>query len=393
MSVRSESHQICGRCVMDTSDPYIEFDSEGICNHCREYLQERARFSGRDRLKRELDQLVGQVKAEGHGRAYDCVIGVSGGVDSTYVAYVVKKLGLRPLAVHLDNGWNSELAVANIQRALERLGIDLDTHVLQWEEFRDLQLSMLRASTPDGEIPTDHAIRAVLQEAAARHGVRYILNGRNYVTEGISPWAWTYSALDWRYIRGVHRQFGRVPLRTFPHFNLARLGWSAAVQRVKQVGILNYIKFDKSDAMQVLADELDWRDYGGKHYESIYTRFFQSQVLPEKFGIDKRKSYLSVLVVSGQMARGDALEALREPACSPDLMRKDRAYVLKKLGLDKKSFGEIMDAPMRSHRDYCNHAWLLNLRGNRLTPRLVRAMKFMGILPRHFAGNLAPAKE
>ncbi len=206
--------RICARCVMDTSDPDIQFDANGVCNHCHAYDAAVASrvFTG-DEARRLLDELVDRIRKQGAGKSYDCVIGVSGGVDSTFVAYKVKQLGLRPLAVHLDNGWDSELAVKNIENTLKRLNIDLYTRVLDWEEFKDLQLAFLRASTPDSEIPTDHAIVSELYKTAARIGVKYIVAGVNVRTESHLPAAWSTGHLDWRYIRGLHDRFGRGIMR------------------------------------------------------------------------------------------------------------------------------------------------------------------------------------
>jgi N-acetyl sugar amidotransferase len=376
---------------MDNSDPHIEFDDEGNCNHCTNHLKVIKRWENVDK-ENELKTIVAQIKEDGKGKKYDCVIGVSGGVDSTYVAFKVKKLGLRPLAVHLDNGWNSELAVNNIQKALEILDIDLHTCVLNWEEFRDIQLAILKASTPDSEIPTDHAIRAVLQQACKTYDVNYILNGRNYVTEGISPWAWTYSALDWKYIKETQKIFGEKKIREFPHFNLLQLLWNASFRRVKQISILNYIEFSKQDAMEVLKNKLGWRSYGGKHHESIYTRFFQSFILPSKFGYDKRKSYMSVLVITGQITREEALKLLEQAPCPENLIREDRIYVSKKLGISDTEFQEIMDSPLKTYADYSNNGKWLYLHNNPRTINVIKILKKLRILPKHFAGNLVPMK-
>ena len=283
-------YQICTRCVMDTSDPDISFDAHGVCNHCIGYdqLVSRQLLTGAEGTD-ALGRIAETIREEGKGKPYDCIVGVSGGVDSTYVAYVVKKLGLRPLAVHLDNGWNSELAVKNVENVLKKLGIELFTFVIDWEEFKDLQLAFLRASTPDSEIPTDHAIFSLIYRMAAKFKVRYVLPGFNARTESHLPAAWSQGHYDWKYIKSVHDRFGRVPLATFPHVNLAQFTWYRLTQR--WVSVLNYVDYVKKDAMQVLEKELGWRYYGGKHYESIYTRFYQGYILPRKFGYDKRRTH------------------------------------------------------------------------------------------------------
>lgn len=345
--------RICTRCIMDTTDPDIVFDAEGVCNHCRRYdALERQRLIPPAERDERLRALVEEIRAAGRGKPYDCVIGVSGGVDSTYVAWLVKDLGLRPLAVHLDNGWNSELAVANIEKTLKTLGIDLYTHVIDWEEFRDLQVAFLRASTPDGEVPTDHAIFALLYEQAARHGLRHVVTGTNVTTEGVLPEKWGYGYFDWRYVKDVHRRFGTRRLSTYPHFSLPRLAWYVFARRIRMVSILNYIDYDKADAMALLQDKLGWVYYGGKHYESIYTRFYQAYVLPRKFNIDKRKAHLSSLVLSGQITRDAALAAMAEPVYPEALLAEDREYSVKKLELDSAGFEALMAQPTRTFLDY-----------------------------------------
>lgn len=338
----------CTRCIMDTTDPDIVFDANGVCHHCHAY---DAAVRARVKTPAERDELVAEIKRAGHGKPYDCIIGVSGGVDSTYVAYASRKLlGLRPLAVHLDNGWDSELAVKNIQHVLEKLGIELYTEVLDWDEFRDLQLAFLRASTPDSEIPTDHAIVSVLYQQARRHGIRYILSGCNVRTESHLPPAWSRGHSDWRYIRALQDQFGTRPLRTFPHRNMLDLVWDA--RTVHWIDILNYLAYRKDEALRVLQDELGWQYYGGKHYESIYTRFYQGYILPRKFGFDKRRMHLSSLICSGEITRDEALAEMTKPPYPEDLQASDREYVVKKLGITEAELEQIMRAPPKRFEDY-----------------------------------------
>jgi N-acetyl sugar amidotransferase len=338
---------------MDTTDPDIAFDDAGVCSHCHRYERvARERLIPSSERKPRLDALVAEIKAAGHGKPYDCVIGVSGGVDSTYVAWLVKDLGLRPLAVHLDNGWNSELAVANIEKTLKTLSIDLHTHVIDWEEFRDLQVAFLKASTPDGEVPTDHAIFALLYKMAAAHGVRHVITGTNVATEAVLPEKWGYGYFDWRYVKDVHRRFGSKRLSTYPHFSLPKLFWHVFVRRIRMVSVLNYIDYDKAKAMQLLQDKLGWVYYGGKHYESIYTRFYQAYLLPRKFDIDKRKAHLSTLILSGQTTREQALAAMQEPVYPERALLEDRDYAIKKLNLTSAQFDAIMAAPNKTFLDY-----------------------------------------
>lgn len=337
---------------MDTTDPNIQFDEYGVCNHCKAMLKRMESVVSTD--PQRLQQVVAQIQNEGRRKEYDCIVGISGGVDSTYLTYLLKKLGLRPLAVHLDNGWDSELAVQNIEHVLNKLTIDLYTKVLDWESFRDLQIAFLKSSTPDSEIPTDHAIHATLYWVARREKIRFIFQGMNMRTEGIMPATWTYGAYDWRYIRGVHDLFGAIVLRDFPHFSLADRLLNFGFYRLKLVFLLNMIDYKRQEAASFLKNSLGWRDYGVKHGESIYTRFYQSYILPTKFGIDKRRAHLSCLIVSGQTDRQAALETLKRAPYPADVMESDREYVIKKLGLTEDSFQRIMDTPPKSFRDYPN---------------------------------------
>lgn len=360
------------------ADPDIRIDGEGICNHCRRYDELLPkRVLGGEAGRIALEKLVEAIKAKGRGRDYDCLIGISGGVDSTYVAYLTKKYGLRPLAVHLDNGWNSELAVKNIELTLSKLGIDLYTEVLDWDEFRDLQMSFLRASTPDMEIPTDHAILAVLWKQALKHDIKYIISGMNFATESTFVTSWAYGHWDWRYIRGLQKEFSGRPLKTFPHYTLFDLFYTHVLRGVRSVSILNYVDYDKEAAMKVLCEDLGWRYYGGKHYESVYTRFIQGYILPKKFGVDKRYGHFSDVIRSGQMTRGRALDEIEKPPYPEDLFASDYKFVLKKLGLSNEEFEDIMSAPRRTYRDY-DHAEIL-MRGLRKAIALARNV---GLYPR-----------
>jgi N-acetyl sugar amidotransferase len=339
---------------MDTTDVDITFDKEGVCNHCRGCQDLVSRFVWtEERTRKELPQLVEQIKKAGRGKEYDCVIGVSGGVDSTFVAYKVAKLGLRALAVHLDNGWDSALAVTNIQRTMDKLGLDLFTEVLDWDEFKDLQLAFLRASTPDSEVPTDHAILAVLLGEARKRGIGYIFFGGNVATESILPPSWSQGGRDWMYIDAVHKQYGTTPLRSFPHLSslesvLLQTGWLGP----QWIRLLDRTQYRRSEALKILEVELGWHYYGGKHHESVYTRFFQSYILPTKFNVDKRRAHMSSLINAGEMTREQALDEISEPSCPPDLLQQDKEFVMKKLGLSEKEFSAIMALPPKSIQDY-----------------------------------------
>ena len=350
-------YRICTRCVMDSTDPDIVFDEAGVCNYCTEWLERIRTETYVDNPVRNIGTLVQRIKETGKGREFDCIIGVSGGVDSTYVAWLVKHHGLRPLAVHLDNGWNSELAVDNITRALTKLGIELYTHVIDWAEFRDLQMSFFRASVTNIEIPTDHGINAILQRMASKYGVKYIINGGNIRGEGIYPKSWGWYNLDLRHLRAIHRRFGTVPLKTFPQISLARFSWNTFVLGIRSTPILNYVDYNRPKAEQLLKDELGWRPYGGKHYESVFTRFFQGYILPRKFHVDKRRPHLATLVAGGDVTREYALEQLRRDPYADADFDSDLEFCIKKLQFTRESFEQYMREPPKSHRDYPTNAW------------------------------------
>jgi N-acetyl sugar amidotransferase len=336
---------------MDTTDPDIRFDEKGICNHCRQYdeLVKRFVFEGEEG-KEKLRHIVDEIKVHGQGKEYDCIIGMSGGVDSSFVAYKVKKLGLRPLAVHLDNGWDSELAVKNIELLLKKLRIDLYTHVIDWKEFKDLQLSFLYASTPDSEIPTDHAIIAILYEIAKEKKVKHILYGCNLRTESHLPRAWSQGHLDWKYIDSIHKKYGHLPLTTFPHMDYFTL--HRYLVTYTTINILNFLDYSKKDAMKILENELGWKYYGAKHYESIYTRFYQGYILPRKFGFDKRRMHLSSLICSGEITRSEAIEELKNEPYPTELQNQDKEYVIKKFGITEAEFVRIMNLPKRKFEEF-----------------------------------------
>jgi len=335
------------------ADPDISFDKDGVCNYYYEYREAEAAtvFTG-EKGKDKLDQMVDQIKRRGTGKQYDCLIGLSGGVDSSYVAYLVKKLGLRPLAVHLDNGWNSELATKNIENIITRLGIDLYTLVVNWEEFKDIQLSYLKASVVDIEVVSDHAIFSTMFKLAKEKSIDYIISGTNTVTEFIMPESWLYKKMDFINLKDIHNKFGNVKLKTYPTFDFKKYVYYSAVLKLTPISILNYVPYIKKDIKELITKELGWRDYGGKHYESVFTKFYQAYILPEKFKIDKRKAHLSTLICSGQLTKEAALKELEQPLYKENELQQDKEYVLKKFGLSDEAFEEIMKRPRRDHRDF-----------------------------------------
>ncbi len=352
----AEEFVICSRCVMDTTDTDIQFDENGVCNHCRQYKIRVKKDLHYDKKGQQLlESLIQNIKRKGKNKEFDCIIGVSGGVDSTMVAYVAKKqLGLKPLAVHFDNGWDSELAVNNIKKTLNKLDIELYTHVVDWEEFRDLQLSFIKSGFINWEIPSDHAIFALLFIIASKMNIKYILGGSNIVTEGILAKSWVYDHKDWKFIKSVHKQFGRKKLKSYPSYNILKLIYYVFIKRIKYIPILNFVKYNKNEAMDLIQKELGWVYYGGKHYESIYTRFYQSYVLPQKYNVDKRKAHLSTLIMSGHMTREEALEELKKETYLENLMSEDKEYVIKKLGLTHDEFEYLFQLPVKKFSDYPN---------------------------------------
>lgn len=349
----SRALQICSRTVMDTSDPEITFDPSGVSNHWYEYQElTRTHLLPPEQASEELSRVVRRIRERGRGKAYDCVLGLSGGVDSSYLAHLAVELGLRPLLVHFDNGWNTELAVNNIERLVKGLNLDLFTFVMDWPEFRDLQRSYFKASVLDLDVPADHMIFGALYKLARRYGLKVILSGGNIVTEAILPRKWYYPKFDLSNLKGIHRRYGTLPLRHLPAMGLAQMIHYSGFRGIVQVRLLDLIPYDKKGAKQLLENKYGWRDYGGKHFESIFTRFYQGYILPRKFRIDKRKAHLSNLICSGQMTRQEALEELARPTYDPQLQKEDKIYVAKKLGFTDDEFEQLLTLPNRSHEEF-----------------------------------------
>ncbi|MBS1490482.1 MAG: N-acetyl sugar amidotransferase [Bacteroidetes bacterium] len=354
LSTSDPGYRQCTVSIMDNiADPDIRFDENGVCNYYHEYkAAEAANVWKGEEGSKKLEALIRQIKQRGNGKKYDCLIGLSGGVDSTYVAYLVKQHGLRPLAVHFDNGWNSELAVMNIENIVKKLNIDLYTLVVDWEEFKDIQLAYLKASVVDIEVVSDHAIFATMYKLAKEKKIGYILSGTNVVTEHIMPPGWLYSKMDFANLKDIHRKFGTRKIRTYPTFDFKKYIYYSSLLRLIPISILNYIDYRKEEIKKIISRELNWRDYGGKHYESRFTKFYQAYILPEKFKIDKRKAHLSTLICSGQITRTQALDEMKKPLYDTAELKLDKEYVLKKLGLPEEEFENIMQLAPRLHSDF-----------------------------------------
>ena len=345
----------CSKCILDTTVPSITFDNEGVCNFCDYYdaLADKTVNRPEHIKQEEFSRLLTNIKKTRKGKAYDCILGVSGGVDSTYLSLYCKKIGLRPLVVHFDNGWNSELAVKNIENIVIKLGYDLHTFVMDWEEFKDLQLSYFKASVVDIEVPTDQLIFAALNKIAKQNNIKYILSGHNVVTESINPDGWVYKEkFDLVNLRNIHNKFGTIPLKKLPQFGMYQRYIYEAFWGIQTVGILNYMPVIKSEIKDIIKEELDWRDYGGKHYESIFTRFYQGYILPTKFNIDKRKMHLSNLIMSGQITKESALLEMENPTYPLEDQLEDKEYVIKKWELTNDEFEKIMKMPPIPHQFY-----------------------------------------
>jgi N-acetyl sugar amidotransferase len=354
-------YRICSFCIMDTSDPDIEFDAEGRCQHCRNFhTQTKAAWHPDDGGKKMLDSIVERIKEERRNESYDCVIGLSGGVDSSYLAYVAsKQLKLRLLAVHVDGGWNSELAVKNIEGIVKKLNIDLYTEVIDWDEMRHLQRAFLRAGLANQDVPQDHAFISGLYREATRLGIPYVLSGGNIATESILPPAWAYNAMDLRHLKAIHRRFGEQPLKTFPNLSLFKYYfWYPVVKHMTVLRPLDLLPYDAEEAIRTLTDEVGFRYYGGKHFESRFTKWQQLHYRPVKFGYDSRRAHFSSLIVSGQMRREDALRKMAEVTPDRAFDGEDSEYVRKKLGFSRAEFAQILAAPPKTFRDYpSNYFW------------------------------------
>ncbi len=356
----SDRPVVCTFCVMDNSIPAIKFDSTGQCDCCRDALARMPHewWPGPEGQSR-MDTMVRMLKEDGQGKRYDVMIGLSGGIDSAYLAHVaVRKLGLRVLAVHVDGGWNSEPAVRNIESIVRALDIDLYTCVIEWREMKDLQVALLKASVLNQDMPQDHAFFATLYRTAAKFGLRHFLSGVNFSSENVVP-RWGFPSMDGKHIKALHSRFGSAPLTSYPIMPLTEFLWLTRVRKVLTVHRpLNYLAYDKEAAGLELTHLYGWRDYGGKHCESRFTKFYQELYLPRKFGFDKRRLHLSSLIVSGQLTRGAALQELAQPISAPDQARRDLKFVAKKLGLSVDELNRLIDGPAVDHLAYPNQMTL-----------------------------------
>lgn len=341
---------LCARCVYDDRTPGISFDGDGICNYCHVHDAMDLQYPTGPEGERILRTVVDRIREGGRGRKYDCVVGVSGGCDSSFMLYKMVELGLRPLAVHFDNTWNSPIATTNIYNVLEKLGVELDTYVVNNKEFDDLSRSFLLAGVKDIDITTDIGLTTTLYRAAEKHGVKYVIEGHSFRTEGIAPLGWVY--MDGKYIESVHRQFGTRPMATFPNLWLSDFLRFAAVRNIRRIRPLYYIDYQKEDAKRFLSENLNWAWYGGHHLENRWSAFVHNYFWRRRYGIDGRVLGHAALVRSGQMSRADALEQLVDP---PEIIGEVVDLVKKRLNFSDVEFEAVMDAPRKTYADYATY--------------------------------------
>lgn len=373
--MKTSEYKICKNCVMDTSDSKITFDESGICDHCRDFFSNvKPTWNPNAQGRQELSEIISKIKKEGEGKDFDCIMGMSGGADSSYMLHlVVKEFGLRPLVFHVDGGWNSELAVNNINVMIDKLNLDLFTEVINWEEMKNLQLAFFKSGVPHIDIPQDHAFIATLYDFAYKYDIKYILNGGNISTECVrNPLEWLYHGTDMFQINDIISKYCSIPLKTYPFSNIFKHKvFLRYVKKIKVIKPLNYLPYNKENAMGLLRDEYGWTPYPQKHFESRFTKFFEGYWLPEKFGFDTRKVQYSSLILTNQMSREAALKLLEKPAIKTEEARRDFEYVATKLGISVDELQEYFDSPNKTFKNYKNQESLFSLGS--------KVLKLMGV--------------
>jgi N-acetyl sugar amidotransferase len=372
MAATDRSYQVCARCIMDVSDSGLKFDGEGVCQYCQNFDSNIApNWHADERGERELRAIGERIRAEGKGKGFDCIIGLSGGLDSSYAAYVTKEmLGLRPLLFHVDAGWNTDQAVGNIEKLVDGLGLELYTEVINWEEMKDLQVAFLKSQVAHQDIPQDTAFFSVLYKFAREHGIKYVITGGNYSTECCrEPEEWgAYPGIDRMFIEDVHRRFGTVPLATFPIVDVfvykLYYKYARGMQIIKPLDLIPYVKKDAEARLEQL---FGWTKFQHKHHESRFTRFFEDHWLPRKFGFDRRRAHFSSLIMTGQMARADALERIKTPELDAHFLAKEFAYVASKLELTVPQLTEIFEGENKTCDDYRNKRWAIDFAGRMMS--------------------------
>ena len=374
-------YKICKKCVMDTSDPAIVFSEDGVCEYCLNFDKNiLPKWTADIESRRPLDEMANSIKASSKGSDFDCIIGLSGGLDSSYAAYIAKeKMGLKPLLFHVDAGWNTDQAVGNIEKLVDGLGLDLYTEVINWEEMKDLQLSFLKSGIPDQDLPQDAAFFSSLYKFARKHNIKHVITGSNFSTECCrEPEAWGgYLGIDTILFNDIHKKFGKIPLETFPLKDI--LVYKLYYQRILGMKVhhpLNLVPFLKKDAEDELERLFGWQRFQHKHHESRFTRFYEDYWLPRKFGFHKRRAHFSSLIMTGQMTREAALERIAKPEMDEHFLQQEFEYVAHKLDLTVDELQQIFDAPKKTYRDYKNKRWLIGFGAN--------AMRWLGLEKRYF---------
>lgn len=372
-------YQVCTNCVMDTTDSKIVFDKKGVCDYCNSFYNDiLPNWQPNKNNESELEKIASQIREDGKGKDYDCILGLSGGTDSSYLAYIAKeKMGLRPLIYTVDTGWNLNVAVENIERLVKALDLDLYTEVVNWEEMRDLQLAFFKAQVAYQDLPQDHVIFAGLYNYAVKNKIKYVLTGSNNATECVRPPIEWVHLNDLTLIKDIHKKFGKAHLKTIPMCGMFKYRLNYAyIKGMKRVAPLDIIHYDKDEAEKELKEKFGWEKYENKHYENIFTRFYEGYYLPKKFGYDKRKCYLSNLILTGQMTREEAIEKLAETPYSEAIMQDDMEYIAKKIGITKTEFESIINGNNKSYLDYKNSLGVIEL--------AIKFARKMGIEKRNF---------
>ena len=371
----NKNYKICANCVMDTTDSKITFDQEGVCDHCNTYYTDiLPNWHTDERGDLALKKIVKKLKKESKGKDFDCLMGMSGGIDSSYLLYImVEKYGLRPLVFHVDAGWNSQIAVNNIERLVDGLGLDLYTEVINWEEMKDLQLAFFKSGVSHIDAPQDHSFFATMYKFASKHNIKHILTGGNYSTECVrNPLEWMYYQSDSIQLKDIYKKHGTGKLKEYP---ITKILWHKVylpyVKGIKLIKPLDYMPYDKDAAMQLLVDKYGYQKYPQKHFESRFTRFYESYWLAKKFGYDTRKVQYSSLILTNQMTREDALEKLTHPAYDPKTIMQDFEYIATKLGISVNELQSYMDAPNKTYKDYKSQENIYNIGA--------KVMRFFGL--------------
>ena len=357
--------EICSNCVMDTTDSKISFDEKGVCDHCNTYYTDiLPKWHTGERGHKTLEEIIVKIKKEGKGKDFDCLMGMSGGIDSSYLLYVmVEKYGLRPLVFHVDAGWNSQIAVNNIERLVDGLGLDLYTEVINWEEIKDLQLAFFKSGVSHIDTPQDHSFFATMYKFASKHKIKHILTGGNYSTECVrNPLEWMYYQSDSIQLKDIYKKHGTGKLKDYPISNIL---WHKVylpyIKGIKLIRPLDFVPYNKDEAIQLLVDKFGYQKYPQKHFESRFTRFYEGYWLPMKFGFDTRKVQYSSLILTDQMTREEALESLSKPAYDPNTIKQDFEYIATKLGISVVELQSYMDAPNKTYKDYKSQDSIYNM--------------------------------